>query len=567
MEKSNLVFQNLSEKKCELEKKLVEVISAHNKDCAVNLLSDLKKNESQEKLKIAFVGQHNSGKSTIISALTDNKSIKISTNVETDVPSDYEWNDVILTDTPGLYAGKKEEHDVLSLQKIKESDILAFCITTSLFDDLLIKNFVDLAYNQAYKSKIFLVINKMSQEDGDFSELVSNYKKTLSSTLGKSGGFFEDFPSSFIDAHDYIDGKTDGDDELVEFSNFSAFTKQLNDYIKDKGHLGKLDTPCRIMLGAIDSEIAATGTELDRNMISILRQSDAAVRKYASETRFTIRDMEENLRSEIMRSAGDLIAKIGNENVGENDCEQVNKSIEDASDRMTAAINEKLSEIVKRMESEIGDVLSSDMANFVFDRVKNGSVHVNSSIAADFSKFISNFDFITKGLEKGNASVLDMVVGKSGNLSKISTLSGGKMHSAVLKTGHFFGKSFKPYQALKISGNIGKVTKVLGPVLSVVPVILDLIGKAKEDSDIQKVQNAKIEAFNQFSGIASDIVRDFDAQYLEMDKAIFKGRLDEIENVKSGILQENSDNSAYVTELKALRSQICDLIAEIVSCS
>ncbi|MBQ9630168.1 MAG: 50S ribosome-binding GTPase [Treponema sp.] len=122
-----LKFHELAVRKDELQEKLLAAISANNKDAASKLESGLKTQLAEEKLKIAFVGQHNAGKSTIISALTGNRQIKISNNVETDAPADYAWEGVLLIDTPGLYAGKKEEHDALSLQKIKESDLLVFC--------------------------------------------------------------------------------------------------------------------------------------------------------------------------------------------------------------------------------------------------------------------------------------------------------------------------------------------------------------------------------------------------------------------------------------------------------
>ena len=112
-------YQQLAVRKDDLQKIVLRTIETHSREKAAKLEADLKKLGDEERLKIAFVGQHNAGKSTIISALTGNRQIKISNNVETDVPEDYRWEGVLLTDTPGLYAGKKEEHDALTLQKIK----------------------------------------------------------------------------------------------------------------------------------------------------------------------------------------------------------------------------------------------------------------------------------------------------------------------------------------------------------------------------------------------------------------------------------------------------------------
>ena len=269
-----LQFHEFAVRKEDLQNKILNVVAANNTHAAQKLELDLNKQRSEGKLKIAFVGQHNAGKSTIVSALTGNRQIKISNNVETDAPADYAWEGVLLTDTPGLYAGKKEEHDALSLQKIKESDLLIFCITSSLFDDLLIKNFVELAYKKSYKSKIFIAVNKMSQESGEFDQLVVNYKDTLSKTLEKYGGNFADFPVAFIDAHDYIEGIEDSEPDLIEYSNFNSFISKLNDFISSKKLVAKLDTPCRVMIESIDEEIINTSTDLDKNMMALLRQSE-----------------------------------------------------------------------------------------------------------------------------------------------------------------------------------------------------------------------------------------------------------------------------------------------------
>lgn len=558
--KQDFVFNHLSERKKTLQEQLLGLLENEPKE---KLLRELAQNEAQERLKIAFVGQHNSGKSTIISALTGNKSIKISANVETDAPSDYEWNDVFLTDTPGLYAGKKEEHDALSLKKIKESDLLVFCITSSLFDDLLIRNFVDLAYKQSYKSKIFLLINKMSQEDGDFSELVRNYTLTLSATLGSVGGNLSDFPYVFIDAHDYIEGVEEQDEELIEYSNFSKFVTLLNEYIKDRGFASRLDTPCRLMIGAIDSEIASTSTEFDKNFMAVLRQAEACVRKHETSTKFGIKDMENDIRGAIMEESNSLISKIGLEKVGEEECEEVNRKIERVVEEKVAEMQKFLEQAVKDMNDEISDVFSSDMADYVFSQINSGKVNISAKVREDLSRFMSNCDMVTRGIKDVSSKACKMAGGQAANFAKISAASGSQMHNMVLQIGHFFGKTFKPWEAVRVAANIGKVAKVLEPILAVVPIVLDVIGKVKDEKDSKRIQEARQQTFNQFASIASGIVTEIDKQYLEMNNQVFKARINEIAKVRDGIIMENKENNEYVSCLKNVRQEVSALINDI----
>ena len=213
---SKLLFQTMSEKENALEKEVLEIINAVNEDAYIDLKARLKEVDAETKLKIAFIGQHNAGKSTIVSALTNDSSIRISAKVETDETTEYKWGDVYLYDTPGLRAGVKDKHDKEALEAIKSSDLLVYCLTASLFDDLMIKDFVNLAYEKSYKCKMILVVNKMALEAGEFDELVANYRYSINEALEQYGAKLNDFPVAFIDAMDYKNAVADDDEELIE---------------------------------------------------------------------------------------------------------------------------------------------------------------------------------------------------------------------------------------------------------------------------------------------------------------------------------------------------------------
>ena len=112
---TELLFQVMSEKELDIEKRVLALIENIDEDLYADVTARLTEIDAESKLKIAFVGQHNAGKSTIVSALTNDASIKISSNVETDTTTAYRWGDVYLYDTPGLRAGVKDEHDASAL--------------------------------------------------------------------------------------------------------------------------------------------------------------------------------------------------------------------------------------------------------------------------------------------------------------------------------------------------------------------------------------------------------------------------------------------------------------------
>ncbi|MBQ9239331.1 MAG: 50S ribosome-binding GTPase [Treponema sp.] len=559
-----LQFHQFAVRKDDIQKAVVGIISAQNKAAANELEQRLADYVDESKLKIAFVGQHNSGKSTIVSALTGNRHIKISNNVETDVPADYAWEGVLLTDTPGLYAGKKETHDTLSLQKIKESDLLVFCITSSLFDDLLMKNFVALAYKQAYQSKIYIVVNKMSQENGEFDQLVKNYTETLAETLSKAGGDFADFPVSFIDAHDYIEGVEDSEPELIAYSHFNAFIVGLNDYISRKKLFAKLDTPCRMMISAVDEEIANTSTELDKNMLAVLRQAESVVRRYKKELQFYMDDAGMQLRNAIMAKANALIAKIGSERIEETACDAVNKEIQMLSEKKIEEIQQHIEDIQEHMITDIGDIVQSDIAAFVMEQIDNEGTAVDMPVIRDFSQFVAHYNHVSELVSQGGNHVLHMV-GGADKLAKASMVSGSSLHGIVLKVGHFFGASFKPWQAVHIASQIGKVATVLGPALSVVAVLITVGTKVQEEKQIKEIQSAKEQTFNQFSQIASDIITEIQKQYEACKQEVFDAKTKEIDDIRNALIRNNNNNSDYVERLKRYRNDLRALIDDIAT--
>ena len=163
-----------------LKEKTKQLLQATgNTDLIDKLYSELKATNERQVLKLAFVGQYSSGKSTIISALTGNRNIKIDANIATDKVTEYEWNNIVLMDTPSILAGKVEDHDLRTKEALKECDLIFYVLTSQLFDDVVFRNFIELAYAQHLADKIFIVINKMGMEDGTFDELVCNYTASL----------------------------------------------------------------------------------------------------------------------------------------------------------------------------------------------------------------------------------------------------------------------------------------------------------------------------------------------------------------------------------------------------
>ena len=218
-------------------------------DIKLKLQEQLETYQKDGVIKVAFIGQYSAGKSTVISALTGRRDIKIDSDIATDKTTSYVWNSVNLVDTPGLFTDRKD-HDQITYETIAKADLLVFCLTYMLFDTVTVENFKKLAYDKGYRWKIMLVINKMSDEAGEETEKIANYRQSIAEALKPFA--LDEFPVCFIDAKDYCEGIDSEDEFLLEISRFYTFINNLNEFVDNRAALIKFDTPVRIALSYVD---------------------------------------------------------------------------------------------------------------------------------------------------------------------------------------------------------------------------------------------------------------------------------------------------------------------------
>ena len=175
-------------------------------------------------ISVALVGQYSAGKSTIISALTGKRDIKIDADIATDQTTSYNWNGIKIVDTPGLFTERKD-HDAITYDAISKADLLVFCLTSMLFDTITVENFKKLAYEKGYRWKMMILVNKMSDEAGKDEEKIVNYCQSLAEAIKPYS--LDEFPICFIDAKDYCEGIDENADFLIEISRFETFTNAL----------------------------------------------------------------------------------------------------------------------------------------------------------------------------------------------------------------------------------------------------------------------------------------------------------------------------------------------------
>lgn len=557
MELNEIKIVELNNKLQELINKTYKVLEeTHSEDLKEKLKSEIAELNNRTDLRVAFVGQYNSGKSTIISAITGNKDVKIEANVATDEVSEYRWNNIVLMDTPGILAGKVEQHDERTKEALKKSDLIVYVLTSQLFDDVIFENFIDLAYNQALKDKMLVAVNKMSMEKGDFDELKQNYTESIKSIF-KERGYEFDFDTIFIDAADYIEGVEDNDIEFVKLSNFQQFISSLNQFVTQKGLVKKqFDTPIRLLKSSL-SDIALSN--FDPNLQILLEQGIKKIkgskRNIERNINLIISKFEQEIKNEGY-SLANLIGETDKETFKREE-ENYQRFVKQKIDETTSSIENSIKEEEEELVRELDDFENKEAVilyqESITKKLEMPNLSPSQRNSLEKQKSIISF------LHKGSNEIVKQTV-KNSLESGLKTVSGSNAHKAVYEIGKFFGHKFKPWGAVKIAGNIGKFAKYGGAALSVITTGLDIWNYHKEEKRNKEIQVAKNQFNDSIRSYVGDIVDSLKMTFNEYLINSFDSKILELDNQKIEIIQLENQNTKFSDAINKLDAEYIDFI-------
>lgn len=532
-----------------------------NKD---KLSKDYDELAKEEKITVAFVGQYSSGKSTSIKALTGEKDIVIDSDVATSKVTPYEWGgSFLLVDTPGLKAGEKEEHDILTMEAIEHSDLLVYCITSDLFSPITKRDFKQLA--EKYRSKIFLMVNKMNAETGDYGDLVMNYTDSINKTLAPEYSII-DFHHFFVDANDYLIGLSRNDQDYIDDSFFTDFIEKLNEFIELRGLKGKLLTPIFILLDSVENSLIEIETDdhIKEGKRLIKTVCDVIEKKKKSFVKAANEDVQRTANKYIHK--GDDVAM----HLGVKDYEFNEKAFQDFSepieDELRQNIQKYFEQYAQEVDEEVTKVMKSEMAQHFFEE------H-NRRLGKEFKGGNNKLEKLSE-IEKNVAHAANVAtpkinawIGKVANIAdgkniSIWTVNGSDLHKIVKDVGHKFGHKFKPFEALKITKKIAEISKLIGPILTGVGVFIEGAMWLVEIFGEKKTKKVKMKIKTMFNEVAEDTLKHYNAQIISA-----AGEFDKIKDSLQAELakldSESVRNDELGKQLSLIKKELIELRCEI----
>ncbi len=506
-------------------------------------------------LTLAFVGQYNAGKSTIIKALTGRDDIVIDAGVCTDTVSGYSWHELLLLDTPGVQAGD-ETHDALTEQAILCADLVVFVITAELFSPASARYFRHLMLDGGKQKESLLVVNKMTLDNGN-EEAKRPFLDSVCQPLSS-----HDFSTVFMDAQCYLDALLCIDErdqlELREASRFDAFMDTLNRFARERCDLGRITQPL-FQLRSISQQaavIAGTDQPAERAAIELLGRLETCIYESKVQLKAQMNGALGRALRQIESAGGDLANAIHDEA-----SEEEIKTSQEACCLTAFAAQAALAEEAKQLiEAEAGTlrenlsaVSCSSLGQQVINDINSGAIKVVPGFTTDFgqtslpeNRFAETAGIDASGLKKGvdvasrlGSLLSNWAVGPNGagqGFFRAAEVAGGNAHRFVYDAGKFFGKNFKPWEAVKYAKWIGNLGKALGAAGAVISVVVEFRNEQHEQERQLKLADNRNDVRTQFQEMSRNLSDAFWSQYKEFENVQYDGELEALQSMRNQLV-------------------------------
>ena len=442
-------------------------------------------------LAIAFIGQYNAGKSTILRVLTGRADIAVDADVCTETVTAYDWNGVRLLDTPGVHAGRAN-HDDATYATIDRADLLVFVLTNELFDETIGRHFREIAFSRQHARRMILVINKMAQDPGSPETKRPDLEKVTSPLT------LDDFRGVFVDARSYLDAQTADEEDradLLAVANVKALTAALNGFVAERGLTGRLAAPLFAMRGIAEQAEALLSTSFpeERSALELLHRKRTILLTSRGRLRTAMGGVIARAVADIS-AYGDEVAEAVEPGKTEKDVEALHAAAQQRASARSQALSEEARQCVESELRELQHQLEA-LSDGVLARELRGRAEGSSRSEGSFDE-----DFAASGWNAGSKQTgADWVKAKKiGDVAQsigkwaarwatgpaaegssafgAAAARGSDAHKVVYSVGKFFGVKFQPWGAVKVAkaiGNAGRVIAAVGGVLAVVAQIAE----------------------------------------------------------------------------------------------
>lgn len=499
-------------------------------DVVSKLESKLKAKDSECRLTVAVCGQYSAGKSTLIHALTGDKTIAIGQDVTTGKVTTYPWGEnCLLADTPGICAGR-EDHDEMSKDFMASADLLVYMVTIQGFDRVVEPDFRRLVLGK-YPEKSMLLMNKRNEEP-EANE--SNWRQDAETVVG-GAEMLRKLRFTIIDVEDYLIGVENREPVLIDKSHFADFVSELNSFVKEKGLLGKVISridEMNVALAPVCEDFAHAPVKDE-----FVRRQKRALSVAVKACDKAVLDAGIRIRQKVTEMKHRLVGLLADETMAEYKTQIDNVDLE----LRKVLADEQLSEDISAALLELSEVMESVDADA---KRYEDTILQSARELPGFDKF----------------GTIDLSLFKSG-LGEVGRLLSGVTKDGVLQVAHFFGHSFKPWGATKLCRGL----KAAGPWLAGAATFMDAVSMAMDKKHQNDLETARRELAASFDEIGAGVDEKLNQMKTDPELVFAKLRetIDGLVKKEEELAQQASRKQALAASLREIKTKLDDLRAQL----
>ncbi|MCI8514438.1 MAG: GTPase domain-containing protein [Lachnospiraceae bacterium] len=518
--------------------------------------------EADRPVSMVFAGQYSAGKSSMIKALTKRDDIAIGEGITTQKTYFYDWNGIHIIDTPGIHTTLRPDHDAIAYQAIADADMLVYVVTQELFDDFIGRNFRKLLLEKEKAGEMILVVNKMA----DVGNTIENRDVKLQNLREVTAPYTpEQLRTVFIDAESYLDSLTEPEAdiaaELRKRSNYDGLVETLNTFAQDKALSFRMTTGLYRLHEFLQKAILEYQPSTGDTDIDALEEHLLQERHILASTQWRI---ETSVKTIIEDAAVRIRAK-GRE---------IANSVYDCHDEADA--NEKILEAYHDVD-RISDACVSDIVSKIDELSNNGQAQLDSFYCSDFSQALklrldhkrdkknSLIENILKSdiLRQTGSGIISNTLGANAAAGGLKAFSGSNIHQIVLNVGHFFGHSFRPWEAVKLVRGIHIAGKALGIFGVVFSFGMQIKEDANEDERQREMRHNREMLRAGFANAADEVAKYFNQALTCFVRESYLPRIAGIDEQVAAIRDLRTGKSDACKRLESLQNDCRRLISEI----
>lgn len=508
-------------------------------------------------LSLAFIGQYNAGKSSLIRALTGTTDVVVDANVATDHVVEVPWQGLRLIDTPGVQAGRPE-HDHITETAIASADLLVFVVTAELFDATIADYFREVVLDRGRGGECLLVVNKSSQDAGARETKLAAIAEVLDPLSP------DDVPTIFTDAlsREWAEQSDDEDErrELLEESGFVELATSIDDFARASGLRGQLTTPVYEALNVIDEAAAVLADDAEsRATIEVLRRQRSVLREHRRELNEQVREAIADTRNRIASLGDELADRVA----ADTDAAALQAAVDERSEvaeRYAHELDEKIERAIDETASRLQSALESQsQLALEFLAGTDGAASTgHTALWADLETRGGGEAFPTETLQG-----LKEVLTKTSTFFSQNARAGEKGHALVYGVGKKLGVKFRPWGAVKTARFLGRAAGGLAIAASVWD-IWNQHQQEKRTAELEgALQKSRVSLRSAFQMLASDMAEQTGSALSEYLHSTYDAALDFVDRKVGVLVAERSGSSDVLDRLAGLSQQLHDLLVQI----